>query len=55
MCQLLTARIIDPLAGSEAAPDPLPPPGATLESRRAVSELVLPVPIVIVTGGYGMC
>lgn len=52
---VLTARIIVPLAGSEATPDPLPPPGATLESRRAVSEVVPPIPIVVVAGGYEMC
>lgn len=50
-----TARMIVPLAGSEAVPDPLSPPGATLGSRRAVSEAVPPVPIVIMTESYGMC
>lgn len=53
---LLTALMMVPFAGSEAAPDPLPPPGAALESRPAVSEVVLPVPMVSVTGGlYEMC
>ena len=48
---MLTARMIAPLPGSEAPPDPLPPPAVTPGSRRAESEEVLPVPIVSVTEG----